>query len=136
MKYSVKIPSREALKYASNGYFVIQNTAMGHVQVNADGLHIEMGQTIAIIEFTEFCKKAMERGLIRVIARPNESDPSKKPKKRSEDVISTVEQRQDTQPMPIEASENNAIDQSPTSPVETVENISETIKQDDASGQE
>lgn len=136
MKYSVKIPSREALKYVSSGYFVIQNTAMAHVQVNAEGLHIKTGETIAISEFTDFCQKALDRGLIRVLGRPNESEPGKKSKKRNDEPAATPQQAPVSEPTPIEASENDDPVASVEESSEPAINTSDTINQDDADKQE
>lgn len=88
MQRVVSISRKQAAEYSAMGYFVIQNTAPGHVQITDEGHHVKSGQTMAVLEFDSYCEKAYQRGLIKVISRPEDS--SKKPKKRSADNEETL----------------------------------------------
>lgn len=80
----MKIRTREAQSYAGNGYYVIQNTTEAHVQITEEGLHIKNGETMALSEINDFCQNLIDRGFIRLLAKPTSIDASKKNKKRAE----------------------------------------------------
>lgn len=85
MTNAFKILNREASQYASDGYFVIQNNAAGHVQISDDGLHIKSGQTMAISDISDICQRSLDKGLLKLVAKPSSLDGAKKNKKKSQD---------------------------------------------------
>lgn len=76
-----KIRTREAAEYTAQGYYVITNTSIAHVQITEEGLHLDVGATMAIKEFGPLCEKAKNKNLIKVLGTPQEV--AKKDKKRS-----------------------------------------------------
>ena len=92
MKKPTKIRASEASQYSADGYFVVQNISIAHVQVSEDGLHVKAGETMAIPACDAQCAKVAERGLVKILARPQGEDSSKKGKKRPDEAPAATQQ--------------------------------------------
>lgn len=99
MKKPIKIRTREASQYSADGYYVVQNISIAHVQVSEDGLHVKAGETMAIPACDSQCIKAAERGLIKIVARPQAEDSLKKGKKRPDEAPVAVPQEEHVSPV-------------------------------------
>lgn len=87
----ITIKTREAAAYANDGYFVIQNTSPANIGVSESGIVIKNGMTMAIGVWDSVAERALQRGLISMLAKPldrSETESKKAKKKPAEPEIS------------------------------------------------
>lgn len=87
----ITIKTREAAAYANDGYFVIQNTSPANISVSESGIVIKNGMTMAIGVWDSVAERALQRGLISMLAKPldrSETESKKAKKKPAEPEIS------------------------------------------------
>lgn len=90
---TVRILARQAQQYANEGYFVLQNNYTAHIQITDDGVHVKGGDSMAVLLIDSTAQKAIDRGLLKILARPSsqtatvspELSDGKRAKKKSDD---------------------------------------------------
>jgi hypothetical protein len=94
LKKFVKIKTRDAADYAAQGYHVVRNETYAQVEISELGAAVKTGDTMAILEWDEMAERALAKGLISVVARPQASAESTKKakKKQDEEAPAAVEQ--------------------------------------------
>ena len=96
-----RIKVRDSKQYADNGHFVLQNVSRTQAQVTDEGVYLKAGDTCAVDALDDSAQKSIDRGLVRLVARPAGSqDGAKKNKKKTEDPAPVI--AENAKPEPVE----------------------------------
>lgn len=85
-KKFIRIRSREASDYAAQGYYVVRNDTYAQVEISELGASVKTGDTMALLEWDSKAELAKAKGLVKLLASPqNGGDGGKKQKKKADE---------------------------------------------------